>query len=95
MSLPSENSSSFITAHNFPGGQIQVAVVKMETGMVVHAYRLYRAHGSDQWYAPIKTAPAEAATKLAYGRDQFSGRQKTADEVWNNMLPYLEPIPEL
>ena len=95
MSLPNENSTSYITTHDFPGGQIQVAVVKMENGMVVHAYRPYRAHGGDQWYAPVKTAPAEAATKLAYGRDAFAGRQKTAEEVWNNMLPYLEPIPQL
>jgi len=58
-------------------------------------YRLHRAHGYDQWYAPIKTASAEAAIKLAYGREKIGGRAKTAGEVWNDMLPFLDPIPKL
>lgn len=86
--------TSFVITHNFPGGQIQVAVVPFN-GMVVHAYRLRCLHGSDQWFAPIKTAAAEAATKLAYGRDKVGGRQKTALQVWNEMLSYLEAIPQL
>ena len=93
MSSPNE-ITFFINTHNFPGGQIQVAVVPFN-GMVVHAYRLRCPHGNDQWFAPIKTAAAEAATKLAYGRDRVGGRQKTAQEVWNEMLSYLEPIPQL
>jgi hypothetical protein len=94
MSLPNENPPSFINNHNFPGGRIQVAVVFID-GIVYHAYRLYRAYGSDQWYAPIAGNSAEAATKLAYGRGKIMGREKTALEVWSDMLPYLVPIPML
>lgn len=81
--------------HPFPGGEIQVAILKMD-GMVYHAYRYFRAHGSDQWFAPSKIDPAGAATKLAYGKGaKIDGRPKTAAEVWNDMLPYLVPIPQL
>jgi hypothetical protein len=93
MSSPNE-ITSFVNTYKFPGGQIQVAVVPFN-GMVVHAYRLRCADASDQWFAPIKAAGAEAATKLAYGRDKVGGRQKTAQDVWNEMLSYLEPIPQL
>ena len=93
MSPPNE-ITSFVSTHIFSDGQIQVAVVPFN-GMVVHAYRLRCPHSSDQWFAPIKTAAAEAATKLAYGKDKVGGRQKTAAEVWNEMVSYLEPIPQL
>ncbi|MGC3945493.1 MAG: hypothetical protein QM762_13420 [Chryseolinea sp.] len=97
MSLPNQGDqepASFITAYDFPGGQIQRAVVYINN-MPHHAYRLYRAYGSEQWWAPVKSNPAEAAVKLAYGRDSFGGRMKTAQEVWDTMLPYLDPIPQL
>lgn len=91
--MPAKNPKSFVTPYNFLGGTIQVACVFIDN-MVVHAYRLHRAHGSDQWFAPVKTDMAGAATRLAYGRDTFRGKQKTAAEVWEEMLPYLEPIPQ-
>ena len=87
-------SMSHIVTHSFPGGEIQVAVVHID-GMVHHAYRYNRAHGSDQWYAPVASNAAESAVKLAYGREKIMGRQKTAKEVWDDMLPYLVPIPQM
>lgn len=84
-----------INIHKFPGGEIHVGVVHDEKGMVLHAYRFYRAHLKDeQWWGTKKGLSAEAAIKLAYGKEKVMGREKTAPEVWDSMMPYLEPIPK-
>lgn len=88
-----------VVTHEFPTGRILVAVVPMSKDHIVHAYALdtYDTRGREQqWYAPIKADAAEAAKRLAYGKGEtIGGKPKTALQVWNEMLPYLEPIPKL
>lgn len=100
MSLPTENNlpSSRVNPHDFPDGRILVAIVFTTPTFRVNAYRLDNYSTplrEPRWWAPKDGCEAEVARVLAYSGEKIGARYKSAREVWREMLPMLELIPQL